>query len=76
MQSQKSLANATKSIVKLMKVHDDRTNWSLADQNTNSTHKGSAKFLQTRLSTADPRKFRTSDSKSQFRIKRSAVTNE
>ena len=71
MQSQKSLANATKSIVKLMKVHDHASNWSLADLAKDSVNRGSAQYLNTRLSTADPSNFRRPNTNNQFRVKHS-----
>ncbi len=54
MQSQKSLANATKSMAKLIKVHDEASNWSQLDVKKGTTNRGSAQFLSTRLTTADP----------------------
>ena len=57
MQSQKSLANATKSIVKLMKVHDHTSQWSLMDAKQSAVGRGSANFMSTRITTADPSSF-------------------
>ena len=42
MQSQKSLANATKSIAKLMKVHDQTSTFSMLDVKKGVTNRGSA----------------------------------
>ena len=42
MQSQKSLANATKSIAKLMKVHDQTSTWSMLDVKNGVANRGSA----------------------------------
>ena len=58
MQSQRSLANATKSIAKLMRVHDHASNWSLVDQSRHAAVRGSANFINTRITTADPTVFR------------------
>ena len=57
MQSQKSLANATKSIAKLIKVHDHTSQWSLLDAKKSATNRGSAHFVTTRLTTANPENF-------------------
>ena len=70
MQSQKSLANATKSIVKLMQLHDHASHWSLLDQDRGSASRGSANFIATRVTTADPKNFGASKTSDQFRIKR------
>lgn len=64
MQSQKSLANATKSVVKLMKVHEHTSKWSLADVKKEATLRGSASHLNTRLLTNNPSNFSTSKNKS------------
>jgi len=76
MQSQKSLANATKSIVKLMKVHDEASHWSLLDLQRDASARGSATFLNTRLSTSDPANFGRKESKTQFHITRSNAGNK
>ena len=68
MQSQKSLANATKGIVKLMKIHDAASTFSLIDVNQNTQAKGSANFINTRLISNDPKNFSRSDTNNQFRI--------
>lgn len=68
MQSQKSLANATKSVVKLMKVHDHTSTWAMADVNPNATARGSANFLNTRLVTNNPVNFKQAVTQSQFGV--------
>ena len=57
--SQKSLKNATKNIIKLMKVHDHTTNWSMVDQSKTASKRGSAAFIQAQVTTADPNNFKS-----------------
>lgn len=68
MQSQKSLANATNSIVKLMKVHDHTSQWSLVDVKKNVSTRASASFVNSRVVTNDPKNFSRPSTISQFRV--------
>ena len=53
-----------------MKVHDHASNWSLIDQDRTAACRGSANFITTRITTAEPKNFRSSNTIDQFRIKR------
>ena len=54
-----------------MKVQDHTRKWSLLDQSKSATKRGSADFISTRITTADPKNFASKDMNTQFKIKRS-----
>ena len=53
-----------------MKVHDEASHWSLLDVNRTATNRGSANFLNTRLSTNDPSNFSRPETAKNFSVKK------